>query len=105
MRYSATFSSASPARSSAASTRRGLPHPAGVLPLHRVPRLAAEGLLELGHVREAAVHAVAPGRVGVDVRPHSRALLGLVLAPDLAPAEEEALLGGETVDESRLLRG
>src|SRR5687767_10410875 len=74
-----------------------LPHPAGVLAHHRRARRARERLLELGHVRDHAVHAVAAGGMGVGLGAQPGALLGLVLAPDLAPAQEQPLLGREPV--------
>src|SRR5207237_7592831 len=77
--------------------------PQAVGPHHRITVLAAPCLLELRHVAERSVDAPFAGgvRIGRDLEP-----LGfgpLDLAPDLRPAEEEALFGGEPVDGSDLL--
>src|SRR5438445_8740759 len=74
------------------------PRAAGVLPHHRLARLAGERVAELFHVGDGADHAELAGRVGVGLRELAGRLLGLVLAPDVGEAEEEALLRREAVD-------
>src|SRR3954463_15428093 len=75
-----------------------LPDPAGGRGDHRVPGLAGEGALELGHVRDDAVGPVTARRMRVGQGTHPRRLIGDVLAPGLRPAEEEPLLGREAID-------
>src|SRR5437762_10000856 len=65
---------------------------------HGLAGLAAERLLELGHVRDDAVDAELAGGVRVDGDQHAIHFGAAGLAPDLAPAEEETLAGGEAVD-------
>src|SRR5213079_2148666 len=70
---------------------RGLPH-------HRLPFLAAEGLVELGHVLHRPVHAERPLRVRVGLDAADLFLRRHVLAPHLRETEEETLLGREAVE-------
>src|SRR6185503_14795384 len=89
------------ATSVAAAHARGLtrsPGPAGVLPHHRLARLARERLLELLHVRDGADHAEPPRRMRIGLGELTRLGLHHVLAPHVGEAEEEALLRGEAVD-------
>src|SRR6185437_9746230 len=59
---------------------------------HGIVGAAVEGRGELAHVADDAVDAELAGRVGIDGGQHARSLGANVLAPDLAVAEEEALL-------------
>src|SRR3954454_10598494 len=70
---------------------------------HLVAVGAVVGLPELGHVLHGAVHAERALRVRVGERAAGRFLRRHVLAPHLREAEEEALLGGESVDGLALL--
>ena len=63
--------------------------------------LARERLLELRHVRHRPVDAVLVRRVRVGRRLQPLGFRPRVLAPDLRPAEEHALLGREAVDLAR----
>src|SRR3989442_13037070 len=80
-----------------------LPHAARAPPTHGSACLATESVAELGHVGDHAVDPIAAGRVDVGPRAPPRVLLGLGLAPDLPPAEEEPLLRGEALDSTRAL--
>src|SRR5260370_3183275 len=78
--------------------RNGLPNPTRRFPDHGLPDLAGVGFLEFGHVGDYAVHAVVAGGVRVDLCAQSRGFRRYVLAPNLAPSEEETLFGRESVD-------
>src|ERR1700682_607312 len=80
-----------------------LPNVTGVLADHGLSGLAAPGFLELRHVLDHAVHAVFPRRMRIGLGAQTGALIGLVLAPDLSPAQEHALVGSEAVNLFRLL--
>src|SRR5262245_382133 len=67
-------------------------------PQHRRVWSARERLLELGHVRDDAVDAVAWRRVRVGLRHQAQRFGAPVLAPHLTPPEEHALLGREAVE-------
>src|SRR6266852_5335118 len=75
-----------------------LPDPAGVLPHHGLACLAAESLLELGHVLHYAGHTVFSRRVRIDADQHARKLGAALFAPGAAESEEEALLRRVSVD-------
>src|SRR3989454_5974175 len=94
-----------------ASVERRIPLLASRLPLllpdsgsqriwsyHRISWLAMEGRREFGQVGQRSRHS--PHRRGVRVREHlvAQRLIGGLVAPDLRPREEEALLRGEAVD-------
>src|SRR5262245_51981974 len=74
-----------------------LPDTARILSHHRRVGLAGERLLELRHVRDDAVDAVAARRMRIGLRHQAERFGTAVLAPDLAPAEEYALLRREAV--------
>src|ERR1051325_2997855 len=76
----------------------GLPNPARVGAHHGLARLAAPGFLELRHVLDYAVHAEIAGGVLIVDGQEPRHLVGLVLAPDLSPADEYALLRRKAID-------
>src|SRR5947207_3897367 len=75
---------------------------AGILACHGLAGLAAPGLLELRHVLHYAVHAVFTQRMRVGERKQTRDLVGLVLAPDLSPAQEQSLFRREAINFFRL---
>src|SRR5438552_15384121 len=79
------------------------PRPAGVLPHHRLPRLAGEGLLELLHVGDGADDTELTRRVRIGLGELPGLGLGDVLAPHVGEAEEEALLRREALDGRALL--
>src|SRR5713101_9721098 len=64
---------------------------------HRLALFAAEGLCKLRHIRKRSVAAEPGQRVRVCVGHQPRVFDPLVCAPDLRPAEEEALLGSKAV--------
>ncbi len=70
---------------------------AAVFGHHGLAWVAAEGFAELGEVLDCAFDAPLPGGVGVGFGAVDGGLLGFVLAPDLAEADEEALGGGVAV--------
>src|SRR6267154_5352583 len=72
---------------------------------HRIAFLDAEGVVERLEVYQRADGAEVPGRVGIDGDLLAQRVLADVGAPHLRPREEEALLGGEAVDELLLLAG
>src|SRR5262252_11156720 len=78
--------------------RRLLPDLAPGLADHRVSRLAAEGLLELGQRRGRSDRPELRQRVGIRVQQELRALGPDVGGPDAGPSEEEPLIVGEAVD-------
>src|ERR1017187_2583744 len=61
--------------------------------------LAVVGLLEFRHVSHHAVDPELARRVLIDSGHHAGELRTVILAPDLAPADEQTLLGSEAVDE------
>ena len=69
-----------------------------MLRVHRLADFAAERLAELLDVLHRAVRAPLAGAVRVRLRQHARRLLGLVLTPHLAEADEEALRRSVAVD-------
>src|SRR5664280_2971612 len=75
-----------------------LPDPASRFADHGRVGLATECLLELGHVSDHAIDPEFPRRVLIDSRHHAGELRTFVLAPDLAPADEQPLLRGVAVN-------
>src|SRR5689334_10846410 len=86
--------------------------PAGARPLpdvrlqavgahHVVPGLAPPGPRELRQVRERAVDSPPGWRMGIGGGARAGFLGSDLLAPEVRPREEEALLGGEPVDQRR----
>src|ERR1039457_3886368 len=75
-----------------------LPDPASRFANHGRVGFALVCLLELGHVSDHAVDSESPRRVLIDPRHHAGELRTVILAPDLAPADEQTLLGGEAVN-------
>src|SRR5258705_835121 len=78
--------------------RSPLPHPALVGRRHGRPRAASERLPEIIGVLEYAVGAPAPRRVDVFLGAPVEILIRGVLAPQLRPCDEEALVRGEPLD-------
>src|SRR6266851_5194052 len=89
--------SKSPSDLLAISGRTRLPNFAGLLAHHRLALLATKGLCKLRHVRKRSVAAESGQRMRVGVSHQSRVLDPLVGAPDLRPAEKEALLRSKSV--------
>src|ERR1051325_806706 len=87
-----------------AQRRRGvmrtLPNPRNRLrvPHHRITWLAPEGLRERRHVRQWPVRAPLLRRVGVDHDARPEPLVSIMCPPALCVADEEALLGRESLD-------
>src|SRR3974390_1540984 len=81
-----------------ATTTQALPNSAGGFANHRRIRLAAEGLCELGHVRDDAVDAPAVVGVFVAERLQAGLLWSFIHAPDLGVANVEALFGSVAFD-------
>ena len=75
-----------------------LPHPAHLGPHHPLARLAAECLLELGQVGNNAIHAVFTGRMRIDGGTQPQIFRALIFTGPLSVADEEPLLGCESVD-------
>src|SRR5712692_648910 len=80
------------------TTNQRLPDPACVVPHHRRIGLAMEGVAELRHIRGDSIHAPLAWGMGIHSYPHSRELVGAVVAPHVRPAQEEALLGGQAIN-------
>src|SRR6185503_10597742 len=68
---------------------------------HRRRRRAGERLLELAQVGERADHAVLADGVGVGLHHQSLRLRPDLVAAELAPGDEELLVGREAVDGGR----
>src|SRR5258706_910851 len=64
---------------------------------HRLARLACERFLKFRHVLDDAVHTELAGGVFVALRLRARVFIGLIGAPDLRPAQKEALFRCESV--------
>src|SRR5258707_12084435 len=82
-----------------------LPDPADLLRLlvQRLAGLAGEGLIELWHVHDDAVDAGFVRRVGIDAGAQAQGLGAVAAAIPLGEADEEALLGRETIHRLKLL--
>src|SRR6218665_4159443 len=68
-----------------------------------VPLLHAKGGIELGHVAHHAIHPVLARRVRMREELLAQCVLAIERAPHLAPAEEEALVTREALDDRRFL--
>src|SRR5271163_2177127 len=75
-----------------------LPDATGMFRIHRLALLAAKSLAEFLEVLHRAVGSPAARRVRICDRKLPRRLVGLILAPDLAKAQEVALRLGIAVD-------
>src|SRR4051794_1261882 len=75
-----------------------LPNPASVLRNHRLPGLAAPGLLKLRHILHHAVHAILSRRMRIRQDPHPRHLRTPLLTPHSPESQEEPLLRRVAVD-------
>src|ERR1700687_1569024 len=74
------------------------PHTAGIGSHHGLSRLARERLLKFGHIAHHAVDPFFPRRMRIGLRSQAQPFFALVLAPDLAKRQEEALFGRKAVD-------
>src|SRR3981189_74797 len=72
-----------------------LPDLAGWRVNHRLPGLATEGVLEIGHVGHYSVDASEAGRMRIGDGAYAQVLRPLVLAGPLCHADEEALIRSE----------
>src|SRR5580658_3751861 len=75
-----------------------LPNSAAVFIHHGGAGLAVEGLLKFRHIRNHAVGAIFFWRVRVDGGAQALRFVAALAAPALAVADEEALVGRESVD-------
>src|SRR5690349_8343623 len=87
----------STSRLPAAGRARTLPDFADFFADHRVALLATESASEFRHIRERPVAAEARQWVWVGVGHQPREFQAFVGAPNLCPAEEELLLGSESI--------
>src|ERR1700722_14140444 len=65
---------------------------------HGLSLMAGKSLAEFRHVAQHAVHAIAPIGMRIDLSAHAGCFRPDVLAPDLAVAQEKALLRRESLD-------
>src|SRR6266436_8215671 len=84
-------------------SRLRLPNPAAILLYHRGIRLAVERLLKFRHIRDHAVGPVFLRRMGIRRRSQTLDFVAFVRAPALPVPDEEALLGGQPINQFQLL--
>src|SRR5258708_23990434 len=83
----------------ASSQKLLLPHPTGLLRYHGPARFTSKGLLKFRHVLHDAVDAPAAGGVRVYADTQAQDFRCDIFTPHAAVAEEEALIGGEAVNQ------
>src|SRR4029079_9166272 len=72
-------------------------------PIHAISRLHAESIIEGIDVAGRSIRTKLAGRVRIGLHALEQLRIAVLAAPHLPPAEEEALLSGETVDARRRL--
>ena len=78
--------------------QKASPNPTSIRAHHCLARLAAECLLELGHVLQDAVGPPPSGGVWIDSDEIAAVFVAAVLAPDCCESQKETLLRSKSID-------